>query len=408
MVETEKWLTIIGIEEDGFAGLSSLAIEKIHQADVIFGGKRHLAMMDNVAVRKIEWAQPFSESMIEIKANAGKNVVVLASGDPQWFGVGSTLARHFSAEIMENIPARSSFSLAAAKLNWSLAKVQTLTLHGRPFANLARFVAPNARLLVLSNNGETPKMIVDYLLRQGFGQSKIWVMEHLGGEKERIRQNAAAEFDLDDIADLNIVAIDCIGAAQSNWHSLAPGLPDEAFCHDGQLTKSVVRAATLAALKPYSGAMLWDVGAGCGSIGIEWMRAAPNARAIAVEPNATRCRLIEKNAANLGVPGLQIVSASAPGCLHELARPDAIFIGGGLTQNEMFETCWQALPVGGILVANGVTLESDTCLFALHEKYGGTLRRISVEQVAPMGKFRGWQQAKPVTQWRVVKLDDTK
>ena len=408
MGEIKKWLTIIGIEEDGYSGLSSLAIEKIHQADVIFGGKRHLAMVSDVAAHKIEWAQPFSNSMAEIKANTGENVVVLASGDPQWFGVGSMLARHFSAEITENIPARSSFSLAAAKLNWSLARVQTLTLHGRPFANLARFVAPNTRLLALSNDGKTPKMIADYLLRQGFGQSKVWVMEHLGGEKERIRQSAAAEFDLPDIADLNIVAIDCIGDGQSSWHSLAPGLPDEAFRHDGQLTKSVVRAATLAALKPYSGALLWDVGAGCGSIGIEWMRAAPNARAIAIEPNAARCKMIEENAANLGVPGLQLVRTSAPGCLHKLARPDAIFIGGGLTQNQMFETCWQELSVGGILVANGVTLESDTCLFALQEKYGGTLRRISVEQVAPMGEFRGWKPAKPVTQWRVVKMDKAK
>ena len=404
----KSWLTVIGIEEDGFAGLSNDAVSKVKQAHSIFGGARHLAMLGDVNAEQVQWSVPFSDSIAEIKARRGKNVVVLASGDPQWFGIGSLLAKKFDTSEMLIIPARSSFSLAASQLAWSMANVQTLTLHGRAFANFARTVFPKARLLVLSNDGSTPAKIAAHLASRGFGQSRVHVMEHLGGVKERIRRSAADKFDISNIADLNIVGVECIAERAAEWHCAAAGLPDDAFVHDGQLTKSIVRAATLSALKPHPGGMLWDVGAGCGSVGIEWMRAAPNAHAIAIEPNFKRLEMIEINAANLGVPNLKIVKGEAPHILQHLAAPDAIFIGGGFTRDKVFETCWQVLIEGGVLVVNGVTLESEARLFELHEKHGGSLCRISVEQVAPMGSFRGWQQAKPVTQWQVTKTDNSK
>jgi len=404
----KQWLTIIGIEEGGFAGLSSGAVSKIRQADVIFGGKRHLAMLEEVKSEQVQWSAPFSDSIAEIEARRGNSVVVLASGDPQWFGIGSVLAKIIDPSEMLIIPARSSFSLAASQLAWSLATIQTLTLHGRPFANFAKALFPRAKLLVLSNDGSTPAMIAKHLASCGFGQSRVHVMEYLGGAKQRVRSSAAAKFDLSDIADLNIVGVECIADRDAQWSSAAPGLPDDAYIHDGQLTKSVVRSATLSALKPFPGGLLWDVGAGCGSIGIEWMRAAPNAKAIAIEPNSKRLDMIETNAAGLGVPALKIIAGKAPDDLKGLAAPDAIFIGGGFTRDKVFETCWQALVEGGMLVVNGVTLESEASLFELHEIYGGSLSRISVEQVAPMGSFRGWQQAKPVTQWQVIKTDNSK
>jgi precorrin-6Y C5,15-methyltransferase (decarboxylating) len=408
MTIMRPWLTVIGIEEDGLSGLSSDAVAHIERADVIFGGKRHLAMLDEVNAEHVQWSVPFSDSIVKIQAHSDKNVVVLASGDPQWFGIGSVLAKKIDLSEFQIIPARSSFSLAASQLAWSLANVQTLTLHGRAFANIARWVFPSAKLLVLSNDGSTPAKIAEHLAGRGFGQSKVHVMEHLGGTKQRISCSAAAGFDVSDIADLNIVGVECIADSDAHWHSAVAGLPDDAYIHDGQLTKSVVRAATLSALRPFPGGLLWDVGAGCGSIGIEWMRAAPNTKAIAIEPNPKRLKMIAANAAILGVPNLKVISGKAPVGLMELTMPDAIFIGGGFTQDNVFETCWQALSERGVLVVNAVTLESETRLFELHQKFGGTLTRTSVEQVAPMGSFRGWQQAKPVTQWQVIKTDNTK
>jgi precorrin-6Y C5,15-methyltransferase (decarboxylating) len=403
MSNDKKWLSVIGIEEDGLAGLSSAALELLNGADVIFGGARHLAMLGNQKAKRLSWGVPFSKNMAEIEKLRGQKVVVLATGDPQWFGVGAMLARSFSVDDICTIPTRSSFSLAASAIGWSLNNVQCFTLHGRAFSGIARHVSPRARLLALTKDGQTAVKIAAYLEGCGFGASRIVVMEHLGGENQRIRQSTAHGFDMPDIAALNIVAVECIAGPKARWHSRLAGLPDDAFQHDGQLTKSVVRAATLAALKPFPGAVLWDVGAGCGSIGIEWMRAADDAKAIAIERNAGRVQLMAKNTEYLGVPRLQIVEGTAPGALSGLATPDAIFIGGGLTGKGIFAACLKALVDGGVLVANGVTLESEAKLIALHAKYGGSLTRISVEQAVPMGGFHGWQQAKPVTQWRLVK-----
>ncbi len=272
-----KWLSVIGVEEDGLAGLSSAALELLDRADVIYGGGRHLAMLGDHKAERLPWGVPFSKNMTDIAKRRGQQVVVLATGDPQWFGVGAMLARSFDATEISTIPARSSFSLAASAIGWSLNNVQAVTLHGRAFSSIARYVSPRARLLTLTKDGQTAVKIAAYLDGCGFGDSRIIVMEHLGGEKECIRERTAQGFDLEDIAALNIVAVECIAGADARWHPRIAGLSDDAFAHDGQLTKSVVRAATLAALRPFPGAVLWDVGAGCGSIGIEWMRAADGA-----------------------------------------------------------------------------------------------------------------------------------
>ncbi len=403
MSTEDKWLSVIGIEEDGLDGLSSQALGLINAADVIYGGARHLAMLGGHRAERAMWQSPFSISIAEIQSRRGQNVVVLATGDPQWFGIGTTLSRSFGRDEMHIIPARSAFSLAASVMVWSLAGTTNITLHGRIFSNLARHVVPGAKLLILTKDGSTAGQIAAYLNGRGFGESRVCVMEHLGGVKERIREIGAAAFDLDDIADFNIVAVECIAGRDAIWHARVGGLADDAFRHDGQLTKRVVRAATLSALAPYPGALLWDVGAGCGSIGIEWMRAADSAQAIAIETNATRCALITENGEQLGVPRLRIVEGKAPDCLDDLARPDAIFIGGGLSVDGMFEACWKALDRGGILVANAVTLESEARLIGLYQSFGGTLERISSQKAEAIGGFHGWQQARPVTQWRVVK-----
>ncbi len=399
----KKWLSVIGIEENGLAGLTDEALGLVQEADVIFGGTRHLAMLDDQGGEKILWQSPFANSFKEIDSRRGKNVVVLATGDPQWFGVGNVLCQKFSIDEMTIIPARSVFSLAAGKIGWSLSKVQALTVHGREFSSLTRYVLPGAQLLILTADGTTPKQIAAHLDKCGFGESRLWVMEHLGGQQERIRQTNAEKFYLTQIAALNIVAVECVAGPEALWHSCAPGLADGAYTHDGQLTKSVVRAATVSALQPYPGALMWDVGAGCGSVGIEWLRVVENMKAIAIEVDSARCVMIATNAANLGVPELSIIEGRVPEALINLPDPNAIFIGGGLTKKGVFDHCWQQLKPGGVLVANGVTLESEALLIDLHKKYGGELTRITVESATPMGRFRGWQQAKPVIQWRVNK-----
>ncbi len=403
MTGNRQWLSIIGIEEDGIARLSPEAKVLINEADLIFAGVRHLKMLGETAANQRRWATPFSASIDEIKAARGTNVVVLASGDPQWFGVGTTLARHFDLGEMRIIPARSAFSLAANTLGWPLADVCTLSLHGLPFANLARFIHPRVRLLILSKDGSTPGRIAEFLSVNGFGDSRMWVLEHLGGEKERILKSFAAGFDVADIASLNTVAVECVAGQGADWQATTAGLSDEAYEHDGQLTKQAVRAATLSVLRPFPGALLWDIGAGCGSIAIEWMRAAPNARAIAVEQNTQRCSLIRKNAAALGVPGLKLIEGAAPAALAGLPGPDAIFIGGGIMAKKMFENCYDALGDGGTIVANTVTLEGESRLGALHAEYGGELARIRVEHCTSIGSFRGWRQTRPVTRWRLTK-----
>ncbi|HEY3912227.1 MAG TPA: precorrin-6y C5,15-methyltransferase (decarboxylating) subunit CbiE [Stellaceae bacterium] len=392
-----RWLTLVGIGEDGLAGLGEPARQAVLQAKTLFGGRRHLALMPDRGQERIAWPSPFSAAFEMLLARRGTPVCVLASGDPMWFGIGASLARLLPAEEFRVYPAPSSFALAAARLGWPVQDTVCLSVHGRPLEALHPQIHLKARLLILSENGATPAAIARLLCERGFGASRLSVLEHLGGPNERRLDGSAADWPHDRTADLNLVAADCLPDPDAARLSILAGLPDSAFINDGQLTKRDVRAATLAHLAPSPGELLWDVGAGCGSIGIEWMRCHPSCRAVAIEADATRCGLIDQNRRRLGVPGLRVVYGRAPEMLRGLDPPDAIFVGGGLSDRDVLERCWDALPPGGRLVANAVTLQSEAILTLWRERTGGDLTRISVAHAGPLGRFDGWRTAMPVT-----------
>ena len=396
------WLTVVGIGEDGFKGLGKNARRALLGASRIFGSQRQLDLLP-VCIRgeRQLWPSPFS--LEPVLALRGEPVCVLASGDPMFFGVGASLARQLPGAEMLILPAPSSVSLAAARLGWPLQDVVTLSVVARPIAALNAHLFSGVRLLVLSNDGQSPAAIAALLRERGFGPSRLTVLEHLGGEAERRIEGVANDWNNCVIADLNLIAIECIAEPNTPRLSRLAGLPDSAFKHDGQLTKRDVRAMTLARLAPVPGELLWDVGAGSGSIGIEWMRAHPSCRALAVEADEGRQLLIEHNRDALGVPGLQLIRGSAPQALTGLERPDAIFIGGGVTREGVLETCWAQLKPGGRLIANAVTLQSEVTLMDWRERHGGELTRIHVAQAQPLGEFDTWRQALPITLLDVTK-----
>jgi precorrin-6B C5,15-methyltransferase / cobalt-precorrin-6B C5,C15-methyltransferase len=350
---------------------------------------------------KLVWSSPIAASLDEIRQRRGQQVCVLASGDPMCFGIGVTLTRTIPISEMSIIPAPSAFSLACARLGWSLAEVETLSLCGRPPALIQASLYPGARLLMLSEGKETPGTVAKLLTQWGYGRSELMVLEHLGGEREQIVEGIAASWGARASADLNTIAVTCLADSGGIPLTRRAGLPDSAYHHDGQLTKSEVRAVTLAALAPLPGQLLWDVGAGCGSVAIEWMRSHSRCRAIAIEPSRTH--YIADNAIALGTPNLQIVEGSAPLILKDLPQPDAIFLGGGATAEGMFETCWTALRSGGRFVANVVTLEGEQKLLEWHQQVGGSLTRIGIQRAEPVGSFLGWKPMAPVTQWLGIK-----
>lgn len=402
----QKWLSIVGVGENGLAGLSPAGRSLIDQAEILVGGERHLAMLPVADTReKLSWTAPIEESVNEVIRRRGQPVCVLASGDPMCYGIGVTLTRHISIAEITIVPAPSAFSLACARLGWSLAEVETLSLCGRDPALLNAVLYAGARLLVLSADRSTPIKAAKLLVQQGFGDSQITVLERMGGTHERIVEGIASSWTATDLADLNTIAITCIPSSLPLLSSCSrSALPDTAYQHDGQLTKYEVRAVTLAALAPLPGQLLWDVGAGCGSIGIEWIRSDRRCRAIAIEQHPNRLQYIADNAIALGTPHLKIVAGKAPDVLKNLPQPNAIFIGGGLITAGLFETCWQALLPGGRLVANAVTVESEQMVFQGQSKLGGELTRIAIQRAEPVGKFLGWKAMAPVTQWVVVKL----
>jgi precorrin-6Y C5,15-methyltransferase (decarboxylating) len=399
------WLTVVGIGEEGFKGLGKTARHALLGASRIIGGQRQLDLLP-VCIRgeRQLWPSPFS--LAPVLASRGEPVCVLASGDPMFFGVGASLARQIPFEEMLILPAPSSCSLAAARMGWALQDTLTLSVVARPVAALNAHWASGVRLLVLSNDGQSPAAIAGQLRERGFGPSRLSVLEHLGGAAERRIDGVADDWNDPVIADLNLIAIDCIAAPDTARLSRLAGLPDSAFKHDGQLTKRDVRAITLARLAPTPGELLWDVGAGSGSIGIEWMRAHPGCRALAIEADEGRQRLIEHNRGVLGVPGLQLIRGSAPQALQGLERPDAIFIGGGVTREGVLEACWTALKPGGRLIANAVTLQSEMTLMGWRELHGGELTRIHIAQAQPLGDFDTWRQALPITLLDMVKPFD--
>ena len=399
----KPWLSIVGLGEDGMDGIAPAGRLLIDQAEVLVGAARHLAMapQDHPAER-LQWTSPMDETLAAILAMRGRRVCIVATGDPLWYGIASTLVTVIDPGEMTIIPAPSAFSLACARLAWPLAETDCFTLHGRPLDLLRLHLAPGARLVMLATDGETPARVAALLRHAGYGMSLITVLEHMGGRDERRRDGAADGWDETTAAALNTIAVECRAGAGAAIRSRAPGLPDHAYENDGQLTKRETRAGTLAALAPLPGQHLWDVGAGCGSIAIEWLRAARNATATAIERDRSRCAMIARNASALGVPGLEIINASAPEALAGLAAPDAVFIGGGVN-GELIETCWKALPTGGRLVANAVTIEGETALSGGRTTFGGDLTRIAISRAEPLGSLSGWRALAPITQWSVVK-----
>ncbi len=396
----ERWLSIIGIGEDGRAGLSASANCLIDGAELVVGGRRHLDLVGDTRGVKAEWEKPLEATATTILARRGTPVTVLVSGDPFWFGAGATLARSIPLEEMLIVPSPSSFSIAASRLGWSLQEVTTLGLNMPGFTPLVRRHLHNGRrILALSLNSGTPSELAAVLTAAGFGPSEIIVMEALGGGRERIRRAKAQAFDLADIDPLNIIGIDVVAAPDARPIAYSAGLPDSYLENDGQLTKREIRAVTLSSLAPGAGELLWDIGAGSGSIGIEWMLSHPANRAIGIERDEVRGARARRNALALGVPHLDIQIGSAPEALQRLPQPDAVFIGCGTAGGKVIDACWAALKPGGRIVANAVTIESELGLLAAYHGHGGSLTRLSVERAEPVGSLTAWRPALPVMQW---------
>jgi len=404
-----RWLSIVGIGEDGVDGLGANARGLIGAAEIVFGGKRHLALAASlIRGASRPWPSPFAGASDEVLRHRGRQVCVLASGDPFLYGVGATLAQKIDAREMLVVPAPSAFSLAAARLGWSLPHTALLSVHGRDLDLVRPHLQPGARLLVLTSDGDGPAALGKLLTELGFGASRLTLLEALGGSRERVRATTAAGFDLGAVDALNTLAVEVEAAADARIIARAAGLPDDLFEHDGQITKREIRAVTLSALAPRRCEMLWDIGAGAGSVAIEWMLADVSLRAVAFEDRADRAARIARNAAMFGVPNLEVVQGTVPEALSRAPSlsPDAIFVGGGCS-DAVLDAAIAALRPGGRLVVNAVTLETEALLIARHGSLGGTLTRIAIERAEPIGAMTRtmttWRPALPVTQWCWVK-----
>jgi len=400
----KPWLTVIGIGEEGLNGLPTPMVELIKKADVLVGGERHLAKVPDYGARRMNWGKGFSQAIEDLKAHKDKNVVVLASGDPMNFGVGSTLRKRFLAEEMTIIPAPSAFSLTASRMGWSLPDVQHITVHGRSLDVVNLYLVPGIKLLILSRDGTTPAALAERLCLRGFGKSRIDVFEHLGGALENHITAKAEDWTATRTADLNTIALECAHGSDALFWSRVPGLPENAFEHDGKITKREVRAATLALLSPMPGQNLWDVGAGSGAVGIEWLRSDVSVNATAFEIEADKCQVIARNAANLGVPRLKVIEGDAHQHIDKAENaPDAIFVGGGVSDRVLMKACWDKLARGGRLVANGVTVEAHAALIDFQNTYGGELTRISVARSGAVGSMTALRPMMDVLQVKAEK-----
>ncbi|MGI9524290.1 MAG: precorrin-6y C5,15-methyltransferase (decarboxylating) subunit CbiE [Hyphomicrobiaceae bacterium] len=397
------WLTIVGCGLGGREELSAKAKATLEKAEVVAGSERLLNIYQIPAERRFVWTVPFTAGVNYVVSRRGRPTVVLATGDPMHFGVGATLASVVSSNEMCVLSAPSAFSLAAARLGWPLQDATCLSLHGRPLEGLYAELGPGALLLILTSDGQAPAAIMELLTKAGYGHSRVVVLENLGGHNEARYDIVAADQSGTEYADLNVLAITCVSDPDQQYFPAIPGLPDTAFLHDGQLTKREIRAVTLAGLMPTHGQRLWDVGAGCGSVAIEWLRAAARSAAVAFEREEDRCAMIEQNALGLGVPRLAVVKGEVPISLVGQPPPDAIFHGGAVSNDSVFEACWRMLLSGGRLVANAVTLEGETALARRHAEFGGELIRMSVARSVALGRLRGMQPSMDVTQWRVLK-----
>jgi precorrin-6Y C5,15-methyltransferase (decarboxylating) len=403
-----RWLSIVGIGEDGLEGLSRAARDLIESAAVVFGGPRHLSLAEPL-IRGVArpWAIPFDTTLAEVLKLRGRAVCVLASGDPFNHGVGSILSRHVAGEETVSVPAPSAFSLAASRLLWPLPQTVLLSLCGRSLDYIRPHLHPGARILILTEGSEAPAKLARLLCDLGFGRSRITVLESLGGPRERIRSTPANVFDLESIDALNTMAIEVAVDQGARVLPKAAGLADELFEHDGQITKREIRCLTLSALAPRRGELLWDVGAGSGSVSIEWLLADASLNAFAVEQRSDRVARISRNAAAFGVPHLAVIAGSAPAALDGLGVPDAVFIGGGASTPGLIDAVQSALRSGGRLVVNAVALETEMTLLRHQSQCGGSLTRIAITRAGPIGGedagVTGWRSAMPIMQWVWVK-----
>ena len=399
-----RWLSVVGMGEDGIEGLSPAARTIIETAEVLAGGKRHLEKVPADPRDRLTWQGGMGHTVEAIAELKPRRVAVIVSGDPMHYGIGPLLARRFDAGEMTIVPAPGAFSLAAARMGWSLADVEVLSVHGRPVETMALHLAPGVRLLVLSRDGDSPGAVARVLRDRGFGPSPMTVLEHMGGPHERRVDGTAADWAPERASDLNTMAVECRAAPDARPWPRVAGLPEEAFEHDGQITKREVRAVTLAALAPLPGQTLWDVGAGSGAVGIEWLRAIPSGRAVAVECDAGRAAAIARNAAALGVPDLEVVAGEAPEALSRIETPpDAVFVGGGVSRPGVMEAAWQVLAGGGRLVANAVTIEAEEKLLSFRNEAGGDLTRLAISRARPVGRLSGFEPMREVTQLVAVK-----
>ncbi|MER7999426.1 precorrin-6y C5,15-methyltransferase (decarboxylating) subunit CbiE [Streptomyces sp. NPDC095613] len=458
-------VTVVGIGADGWAGLTEEARAALRSAEVVIGGPRQLALLptadgpgggpagapadgpDGCPGERLAWPSPLRPAVPALlAAHAGRRLCVLASGDPMFYGIGRALAQEAGAERLRVLPHPSSVAYACARLGWAVEDTEVVTVVGRPVERLAAALHDGRRVLVLSAGAATPGQVAALLRERGYGPSRMHVLEQLGADtgtpdtgtpdtdvrdiglpddglphtgapdgsvpggsapdtdaRERLVSGLAEQWTEPPGDPLNVVAVECRRADGALRLGAVPGLPDEAYEHDGQLTKRHVRAATLAALAPAPGELLWDVGGGSGSIAVEWLRTHRSCRAVSVERDPARAERIGRNARALGVPELRVVTGAAPAALAGLPAPDAVFIGGGLTVPGLLDACWDALREGGRLVANTVTMESEALLADRYRRYGGELVRLAVAHAAPVGGFTGWRQAMPVTQWTVTK-----
>jgi precorrin-6B C5,15-methyltransferase / cobalt-precorrin-6B C5,C15-methyltransferase len=402
----EGWtVTVVGIGADGWDGLSPAARRAISGAEVLRGSARQLSLLPaEVDAERIPWPSPMALAVRELPtAHPGRRVVVLASGDPMFSGIGTTLVRWFGAAAVDVVPHPSSVTLACSRMGWSVEETTVVSVVWKPLELLVPQVTPGRRLVVLGADTTTPGAVAARLTEWGYGASRVTALAQLGGVHERRFTGTAAEWPYRETDPLVITAVEVVADPGTVPLSTVPGLPDDSYRNDGQLTKRDVRAVTLSRLAPLPGQLLWDVGAGAGSIGIEWMRVHPSCRAVAIESDAERAQRIRLNAARLGVPGLQVVRGSAPDALVDLPRPDAVFVGGGATAPLLLDTVWDALAPGGRLVVNAVTLQSEAVLADWHARWGGSLTRLSVAQAEPVGGFTGWRSTMPVTIWSVTR-----
>ncbi|GAA0586157.1 precorrin-6y C5,15-methyltransferase (decarboxylating) subunit CbiE [Halomonas salifodinae] len=402
-LDDAPWLTLLGWGEGGTEGLTAASRDALENAELVFGARRHLRLLPPLAAEVREWPVPFADGIPQLLAERGRRVVMLVSGDPFWFGAGTSLVRQLSPGEWRASPAPSTFGLAASRLGWPLEGCTCLGLHAKPLTRIRPHLHPGRRLLVLLRDGEAVSELAGWLARFGFGASRLHLLEALGGDGECIRSVRADVTLPDDIA--HPVAVGLEVAGEGPALPLTPGLADEFFDHDGQITKQAVRALTLAALAPRAGERLWDLGTGSGSIAIEWLLAHPDNRALGVERDAGRAARARRNAHALGVDWLEVVGGDAlamleAGALAEAPPPEAVFIGGGLSQ-ALLEALWRRLPAGVRIVANAVTLESEALLAHWHQRAGGELLRLELASAAPLGTRRGWKASYPIVQWRV-------